>query len=73
MMIATLGTVVTSNYATWSIKMRVNLQAQGVYYAIENGNDIEKRKDMMTLVAIYQVVLEDVFLMVAKKDSIKVA
>ena len=73
MMMATLGRVVTSNYATWSIKMRVNLQAQGVYYAIENGNDIEKRKDMMTLVAIYQVVLEDVFLMVAKKDSIKVA
>ena len=42
-----------SNYATRLIKMRVNLQAQGVWDAIKHGDEVEERKDRMALVAIY--------------------
>ena len=35
------------NYEIWSIKMRVNLQAEDMWYTIEHG-DVEKGKDMMT-------------------------
>ena len=41
--------------------------------AIDNGNVIEECNDMMSLATIYQVVLEDVLLMLAKKNSIEVA
>ena len=61
-----------SNYAAWSIKMHVNLQAQGVWDAIEHG-DVKERKDRMTLTALYQAVSEDVLLMLAKKVSAKAA
>ena len=33
--------------------------------------DVEERKDRMTLAAIYHVVLEEVLLMLAEKDSAK--
>ena len=59
-----------SNYAAWSIKMRVNLQAQGVWDAIEHG-DIEEYKDRMALAAIYQAVPQDVLLMLVDKDKAK--
>ena len=42
-----------SNYIAWLIKMCVNLQAQGVWNAIEHG-DVEERKGRMALAAIYQ-------------------
>ena len=58
-----------SNYVAWSIKMRVNLQAQGMWDAIEHGDKVEERNDRMALAAIYQTVLEDVLLMLAEKDS----
>ena len=56
-----------SNCAAWSIKMRVNLQAEGMWDSIEH-RDVEERKDRMTLAAIYQAVLEDVLLMLSEKD-----
>ena len=40
---------------------------------MEHGDDVDERKDRMTLAAIYQVVLEDIFLMLAEKDSSKEA
>ena len=43
-----------SNYAAWSIKMRVNLKAQDVWDAIEHDDEIEECKDRMTLAVIYQ-------------------
>ena len=61
-----------SNIAAWSIKMPVNLQAQGVWDAVEH-DDVEEHKDRMTLAAIYQVVSNDVLLMLAEKDSAKAA
>ena len=42
-----------SNYAARSIKIRVDLYAQGVWDVVEH-YDIEERKDRMTLDAIYQ-------------------
>ncbi|XP_023520969.1 levodione reductase-like isoform X2 [Cucurbita pepo subsp. pepo] len=46
---------------------------QDVWDAMEHGDDVDERKDRMTLAAIYQVVLEDIFLMLAEKDSSKEA
>ena len=45
----------------------INLQTQGVWDAIENG-DVEERKDRIALVAIYQAVSEDFLLMLAEND-----
>ncbi|XP_020585663.1 uncharacterized protein LOC110028241 [Phalaenopsis equestris] len=61
-----------SNYSVWALKMRVNLQAQGVWEVVEQ-DEVEERKDRMALVAIYQALPEDVLLMVAEKDSAKQA
>ena len=49
--------------------MRVNLQAQSRWDAIEHGENVEERKDKMTLIAIYQAVPKDVHLILAEKDS----
>ena len=43
-----------------------------MWEAIEHG-DFEERKDRMALASIYQVVPEDVLLMLAEKNSAKVA
>ncbi|GKD98964.1 inositol transporter 4-like protein isoform X2 [Tanacetum coccineum] len=59
-----------TNYSVWSLKMRVNLQAQGVWDANQQA-DVEERQDRMTLAAIYQAIPEDVLMMLAKKDSAK--
>ena len=56
-----------TNYSVWSLKMRVNLQAQGVWDATQKA-DVEERQDRMTLAAIYQAVPEDVLMMLAEKD-----
>ncbi|XP_020573667.1 uncharacterized protein LOC110020042 [Phalaenopsis equestris] len=61
-----------SNYSVWALKMRVNLQAQGVWEAVEQ-DEVEERKDRMALAVIYQALPEDVLLMVAEKDSAKLA
>ena len=61
------------NYAAWSIRMCVNLKAKGVWDAIKHGDEVEEHKDRMTLAAIYEIVSEDVLLMLAEKDSAKVA
>lgn len=52
--------------------MRFNLQAQGICDIIKHVDEVEEHKDMMAIVAIYQVVPEDVLLMLAGKDSPKV-
>ena len=43
-----------------------------MWEAIEHG-DVEERKDRMALAAIYQIVLEDVLLMLVEKDSANAA
>ena len=61
-----------SNYSVWALKMRVNLQAQGVWEAVEL-DQVDERKDRMALAAIYQALPEDILLMLAEKDSAKEA
>ena len=39
---------------------------------IEHGDNVEERKDRTILASIYQVVLEDVLLMLAEKNLAKV-
>ncbi|GJR02359.1 eukaryotic translation initiation factor 3 subunit C-like protein [Tanacetum coccineum] len=46
-----------NNYAAWAIKMRVFMQAQGVWDAVEprtSNTVVEVKKDKMALAAIYQ-------------------
>ena len=59
-----------SNYGAWSIKMWVNLQAQGVWNAIEH-DEVDEQTDRLALAAIYQGVSEDLLLTLAEKDSAK--
>lgn len=61
-----------SNYATWAMKMKVYMRAQGVWDAIEPG-DADTRKDQMALAAIYQGVPEDTLFLLAEKETAKAA
>ena len=61
-----------TNYTEWALLMRVNLQAQGVWEAIEPG-DAGYRLDRMALSAILQVVPLEMLATLAAKDSAKLA
>lgn len=65
-----------ANYTTWSVKMKVYMQAQGVWEAIEPEDPktkAETKKDKMALAIIYQGIPEDMLLIVAEKKSAKEA
>ncbi|XP_020270454.1 uncharacterized protein LOC109845593 [Asparagus officinalis] len=62
-----------TNYAVWTIKMRVYLQAQGVWDAIQPGIDVETRKDKMALAAIYEAIPEENLFLIAEKETAKEA
>nr|GEU33305.1 hypothetical protein [Tanacetum cinerariifolium] len=65
-----------SNYVAWAIKMRVFMQAQGVWEAVEPrtaNTVVEVKKDKMALAAIYQGIPEDLLLSVSEKKSAKKA
>ncbi|KAI3522492.1 hypothetical protein L1887_00319 [Cichorium endivia] len=65
-----------SNYAAWAIKMRVFMQAQGVWEAVEPrtaNTVVEVKKDKMALAAIYQGIPEDLLLSLAEKKTAKEA
>ncbi|GJS30316.1 zinc finger, CCHC-type containing protein [Tanacetum coccineum] len=65
-----------SNYAAWAIKMRVFMQAQGVWEAVEPrtaNTVVEVKKDKMALAAIYQGIPEDLLLSLSEKKSAKEA
>lgn len=65
-----------SNYTAWSIKMRVYMQAQGVWSAVENTDPkivIEDKTDKVALAAIYQGIPEDILLSVSEKKTAKEA
>lgn len=60
------------NYTAWSIKMRVFMQAQGVWPAVETTDPktvVEEKTDKMALAAIYQGIPEDILLAVAEKKT----
>ncbi|GJU50602.1 zinc finger, CCHC-type containing protein [Tanacetum coccineum] len=65
-----------NNYAAWAIKMRVFMQAQGVWDAVEprtSNTVVEVKKDKMALAAIYQGIPEDLLLSLAEKKIAKEA
>ncbi|XP_074369120.1 uncharacterized protein LOC141709733 [Apium graveolens] len=59
------------NYTVWSIKMKVYLQAQGVWHAVEAESTMpdEEKTDKMAMAAIYQSIPEDILLSVAEKKT----
>nr|GEU68731.1 putative reverse transcriptase domain-containing protein [Tanacetum cinerariifolium] len=64
------------NYAAWAIKMRVFMQAQGVWEAVEPrtaNTVVEMKKDKMALATIYQGIHEDLLLSISEKKSAKEA
>nr|AAM01114.1 Putative retroelement [Oryza sativa Japonica Group]AAN04951.1 Putative retroelement [Oryza sativa Japonica Group]AAP52934.1 retrotransposon protein, putative, Ty1-copia subclass [Oryza sativa Japonica Group] len=62
----------SSNYIEWSLLMKVNMQAQGVWDAVELGNT-EHRIDRMALAAILQAVPSEMLATLASKDTAKEA
>lgn len=63
-----------SNYTAWSLKMRVYMQAHGIWEAVEPKNTkdaIDEKMDKMALAAIYQGIPEDVLLSIAEKKTAK--
>lgn len=62
------------NYTAWSLKMKVFMQAQGVWGAIESSDPkavIEDKVDKIALAMVYQAIPEDVLLSVAEKKTAK--
>ncbi|GJR20290.1 ribonuclease H-like domain, reverse transcriptase, RNA-dependent DNA polymerase [Tanacetum coccineum] len=58
-----------SNYAAWAIKMRVFMQSQGVWEAIEprtRNTVIDVKKDKLALAAIYQGTYREMLLLTGK-------
>lgn len=65
-----------SNYSAWAIKMRVFMQAQGVWDAVEPrtaNTTVEVKKDKLALAATYQGIPEDLLLSLAEKKTAKEA
>ena len=63
-----------SNYGVWAIKMRVFMQAQRVWDAVEprtSNTVIGVKKDKMALTTIYQDIPEDLLLSLVEKKAAK--
>ncbi|XP_020254172.1 uncharacterized protein LOC109831249 [Asparagus officinalis] len=61
----------SSNYSAWSIKMKVYMQAQGVWDAVEAEGRVDNRRDKIALAAIYQGVNDEILLLLAEKTMAK--
>lgn len=62
------------NYTSWSLKMKVFMQAHEVWEAVEPKDPktaIEERKDKIALAMIYQGIPEDMLLALAEKKTAK--
>ncbi|XP_010548841.1 PREDICTED: uncharacterized protein LOC104820170 [Tarenaya hassleriana] len=62
-----------TNYAAWSIRMRVYMKAQGVWGAVESDEPLDPRSDEMALAAIFQGISEDTILQLGAKKTAKEA
>lgn len=64
------------NYTVWALKMKVFMQAHGVWKAIEPKDPkaaIEDRTYKIALATIYQGIPEDILLSLAEKKMVKEA
>lgn len=69
-------TLTRENYTAWSMKMRVYMQAHGVWEAVEPSDPkavVEGKTDKIALAMIYQGIPEDVLLSLADKKTSKEA
>ncbi|XP_074323745.1 uncharacterized protein LOC141660658 [Apium graveolens] len=65
-----------SNYIAWSLKMKVFMQAQGVWGDVEPSDPktpVEDKIDKIALAMMFQGIPEDVLLSIAEKESAKSA
>lgn len=63
-----------NNYAAWAIKMKVFMQAQGVWDVVEPrtaNTAIDVKKDKMAMAAIYQGIPEETLLSLSEKETAK--
>lgn len=63
-----------TNYTTWSMKMRVFMQAHGVWDAVESSDPkmvLDERTDKVALAMIYQSIPEEMMLSLAEKKKAK--
>ena len=63
-----------SNYTAWALKMRVFMQAQGAWSAVEPSDSkatIDEKIDKVAMAMIYQGIPEEVLLSLADKKSAK--
>lgn len=61
-----------SNYTTWALKMRVFMQAEGVWSAVESSDPkaaVDEKSDKVAMAMMYQGLPEDVLLSVAEKKT----
>lgn len=62
------------NYTAWSLKMKVFMQAQGVWTTIEPIDPkaaIDEKSDKIAMAMIYQGIPEDILLSVSEKKTAK--
>lgn len=65
-----------TNYTAWSLKMRVFMQAHGIWEVVEPIDPkamIEEKMDKVAMAAIFQVVPAEMLLSLAEKRSTKEA
>lgn len=63
-----------ANYTAWGIKMKVYMQAHGVWEAVAPKDPkaaVEDKMDKIAMAAIYQGIPEDILLAVADKETAK--
>ncbi|KAL8107212.1 hypothetical protein AgCh_023865 [Apium graveolens] len=63
-----------SNYTVWSLKMKVIMQAQGIWDTIEPKDPkvpTKEKVDKLAMAAIYQAIPEDILLAVVEKTTVK--
>lgn len=69
-------TLAKNNYTTWALKMKVYMQAQGVWGAIEQSDPkvaVEEKTDKVALAMLYQGLPQDMLLSIAEKSTAKEA
>jgi hypothetical protein len=65
-------TLVKGNYHEWALVMKVNLEAMGLWNAVESGS-VERREDRMALAAILRVIPVEMKSRITEKSSAKEA
>ncbi|XP_074341863.1 uncharacterized protein LOC141679258 [Apium graveolens] len=63
-----------SNYTAWALKMKVFMQVQGVWTAVEQNDPktpVEEKSDKVAMAMIYQGIPEEVLLSIAEKQTTK--